>query len=96
MLFDQGTEMEEGGVDVSHGRQIMGLHRVVEAVGLGHVIALQKVMVGIQEFYHLLHKRPVSGGLEGTGFKIFVIVLYGIAEVKSPATASGKVCLTFD
>ena len=52
----------------------MGQDRIKQTVSLGQVAAFQVMMVGIQEFYHLVHIGAVLGGLEGVGLKIAVIV----------------------
>ena len=74
MLLDQRAEMQHGRIDVSHGGQIVGQHRITETVGLIGVAALQIVVVGVQKLHHPVHKRAVLRGLEGIGLEILIIV----------------------
>ena len=69
-----GTELKHGGIDVPHGGQIVGQHRVIEPVRLGEIVAFQIVVAAAQKFHHFVHKGTVLGGLEGVGLKIAVIV----------------------
>ena len=74
VFLDHGAELEHGGVDIPHGRQIMGQDRIKQTVSLGQVSAFQVMMVGIQEFYHLVHIGAVLGGLEGVGPEELIVV----------------------
>ena len=69
-----GAELEHGGVNVPHGRHVMGQHGIIQTVCLGEIVTFQIVVVRIQEPHHTVHEGTVLGGLEGVGLKEFVIV----------------------
>ena len=74
VIFYHGAELEHGGVNVPHGRHVMGQHGIIQTVCLGEIVTFQIVVVRIQEPHHTVHEGTVLGGLEGVGLKEFVIV----------------------
>ena len=84
--------MQHGGIDVSHGRQIVGQHRIAEAVGLIGVAAFQIVVVGIEKLLHPVHKRTVLRGLKGIGLKILIVVCKIKGKGSQPFALFFKLC----
>ena len=63
MVFcNQGAEVEEGGVHIRHGGEVVGQDGVREAVRLDGAGALQMVMAGTQILRHLIRVGAVWEG----------------------------------